>query len=256
MDGLRGLSRPALEALAEGLESGRIDLARPSILDLVPAESAARVTLDLRSVLTGGAANAAAVLRALASERTATEAAADNFELVWSGGGGPESRNTAVVVQQLFRQVRNSLVLSSYALQVDRLDLFAALAERMDADPAISARFFVNIERRYGDLRPDGELIREYVDLFRTRIWPGKRLPALYFDPRSLVLGERRACLHAKCLIVDGESALVTSANFTEAAHERNFEAGILIRDAHLARALESQFDRLVAERAVLPLSH
>ncbi|WP_309744892.1 hypothetical protein [Chamaesiphon sp. OTE_20_metabat_361] len=31
--------------------------------------------------------------------------------------------------------------------------------------------------------------------------------------------GRTRACLHAKCVVIDEEYLLVTSANFTEAAH-------------------------------------
>jgi phosphatidylserine/phosphatidylglycerophosphate/cardiolipin synthase-like enzyme len=40
--------------------------------------------------------------------------------------------------------------------------------------------------------------------------------------------------------------ALITSANFTEAAHERNIDAGTAITDSVLARALKAQFDSLV----------
>ena len=39
----------------------------------------------------------------------------------------------------------------------------------------------------------------------------------------------------------------VTSANFTEAAQERNIEAGVLVHDAGFARALRSQFEALVS---------
>jgi phosphatidylserine/phosphatidylglycerophosphate/cardiolipin synthase-like enzyme len=45
---------------------------------------------------------------------------------------------------------------------------------------------------------------------------------------------------------LDTARALITSANFTEAAHERNIEAGTLISDPLLVRALKAQFDTLV----------
>src|SRR2546425_10314898 len=110
MDGLRSLSRPAMETLADGFESGRIDLSRSSVSDLVPGGAVDRVVEELRALLAGGASGAAAALRALAAERTAAETAADRYEVVWSGGGGPEARNTAIVVQQLFRTVRRRLL--------------------------------------------------------------------------------------------------------------------------------------------------
>ena len=38
----------------------------------------------------------------------------------------------------------------------------------------------------------------------------------------------------------------MTSANFTEAAHERNIEAGVLLNDPVTAIALQMQFESLV----------
>ncbi len=51
--------------------------------------------------------------------------------------------------------------------------------------------------------------------------------------------------------VVDKERALVTSANFTQAAQERNIEAGVLIAEPSVANALQVQFETLV-EDAVL----
>jgi phosphatidylserine/phosphatidylglycerophosphate/cardiolipin synthase-like enzyme len=39
---------------------------------------------------------------------------------------------------------------------------------------------------------------------------------------------------------------LITSANFTRAAHERNIEAGILIHDNWAAKTVRIQFQNLV----------
>lgn len=52
--------------------------------------------------------------------------------------------------------------------------------------------------------------------------------------------------LHAKCVVVDGRRSFVTSANFTEAAQERNFELGLPVDDELLARSIESQFETLI----------
>jgi phosphatidylserine/phosphatidylglycerophosphate/cardiolipin synthase-like enzyme len=66
------------------------------------------------------------------------------------------------------------------------------------------------------------------------------------YDQRALSSSPGpRACLHAKCLIVDDERALVTSANFTEAAMDRNIEAGVMVEDAGFASRLRAQFDAL-----------
>jgi phosphatidylserine/phosphatidylglycerophosphate/cardiolipin synthase-like enzyme len=61
----------------------------------------------------------------------------------------------------------------------------------------------------------------------------------------------KKACLHAKCVVVDQEKVLVTSANFTEAAHERNIEAGIFVTDTAIAHAIINQFHTLT-KRGIL----
>ena len=83
-------------------------------------------------------------------------------------------------------------------------------------------------------------------------LWPGKRLPDAFYDLRSLATeGNTRAYLHAKCVIIDDDRALITSANFTEATHKPNIEAGTVITDSALARALRAQFDTLVDHAAL-----
>jgi phosphatidylserine/phosphatidylglycerophosphate/cardiolipin synthase-like enzyme len=106
------------------------------------------------------------------------------------------------------------------------------------------------------DARSNEELTREFAERFRQNEWPGERLPLVYFDPRSLQGGTGpRACLHAKCIVVDDERAFVTSANFTEAAQERNLEAGVLVELTVLARALRTQFESLVSSRSLVRLA-
>lgn len=57
--------------------------------------------------------------------------------------------------------------------------------------------------------------------------------------------------LHAKCVVTDGRWTLLTSANFTEAAQERNIEAGVLVDDPRLAARVTRQLDELVHRRAL-----
>lgn len=96
----------------------------------------------------------------------------------------------------------------------------------------------------------NSELLRRFADSFCSEDWPGRRFPQVFYDPRSLVPlgGSPKASLHAKCVVVDDERAFVTSANLTEAAQERNIEAGVLIRDPVFARSLRYQFEILVSK--------
>jgi phosphatidylserine/phosphatidylglycerophosphate/cardiolipin synthase-like enzyme len=70
----------------------------------------------------------------------------------------------------------------------------------------------------------------------------------LFFDPRSLAT-ERQKCaaLHAKCVVVDGADVFVSSANFTEAAQQRNIEVGLLLHSSAIANRLTRFFESLVA---------
>ena len=264
MSSLRRLGRPAMQGLASALEAGRVvPPYRPDQLrGQVPKGLAGAVVGDLQELASNGMApgHIATMLRLLAEERAAAQAIADRVELVWSGtevvAGG--SRDTAVVVQELFREARESVLIASYALDrgAKAEALFGALAARMDAEPALRVRLFVNVHRKHKDETAEAVLLREFADAFRGEIWPGKRLPEVFYDPRSLAVdGATRACLHAKCIVVDEERALITSANFTEAAHVRNIEAGVVVADGLMARALKAQFDTLVDHGALRRLA-
>lgn len=50
---------------------------------------------------------------------------------------------------------------------------------------------------------------------------------------------------HAKFVVVDERTALVTSANFSDAASKRNLECGLLTRDASVARGIKTHLDAL-----------
>jgi len=121
----------------------------------------------------------------------------------------------------------------------------------VDAHPDLVVQFFVNVPRPYQDPRIDSVILAEGAAAFRSS-WPGQRLPEVFYYPRSLSTGPGgRVSLHAKCIVVDDRWAFVTSANFTEAAQERNIEAGVLVEDTALSKALRAQFDALITAGAL-----
>jgi phosphatidylserine/phosphatidylglycerophosphate/cardiolipin synthase-like enzyme len=81
-------------------------------------------------------------------------------------------------------------------------------------------------------------------------------LPEIYYDPRSLAIdAPEQSALHAKCVVVDSENVFISSANFTEAAQQRNIEVGLSIRSQSLAEQLLQHFtllhERNLAMRAL-----
>jgi phosphatidylserine/phosphatidylglycerophosphate/cardiolipin synthase-like enzyme len=116
-------------------------------------------------------------------------------------------------------------------------------------------KMFLDVQRRPGDAASDRELLDRFARRFREQEWPGERLPQLYCDPRSLAAdAARRSSLHAKCVVIDRRTALVSSANFTEAAQERNIEVGVLIRWPAFAERIADHFESLAGRGMLLPL--
>lgn len=79
--------------------------------------------------------------------------------------------------------------------------------------------------------------------------------PSVYYDPRSLELDGPEGVLHAKAIGIDEQVALITSANLTEAAFDRNIEIGVLTRDQLLAASLARHFRVLIEYGRLAPLA-
>jgi phosphatidylserine/phosphatidylglycerophosphate/cardiolipin synthase-like enzyme len=64
----------------------------------------------------------------------------------------------------------------------------------------------------------------------------------------------KRASLHAKCVIVDRREALITSANFTDAARNRNIEVGLCLRQPDMVNRLAVYFEALIAKNVLMKI--
>lgn len=242
--------------VAQALRAGRLaaPFSRSTLAGLVPEDDVGPALLALRALASDGLSerHLAVMLELLAEERAARQDVADRVELVLSPPelDGVDARDTSVVVGDLFRRATRSVQIVSFAIDAGEKAraLFGGLAARMDAEPGLSVRLYLNIHRKHLDETPSAALTRAFVRHFRDQVWPGARLPELYYDPRSLALdGGKRAVLHAKGVVVDERWLLLTSANLTEAAQERNIEAGVLLDDPPTALRLKRQLDGLVA---------
>ncbi len=176
-------------------------------------------------------------------------------DLVWSGPTAPglHTRNTRQVYDELITTAERSIWLSTFAY-FDGQHAFKSLADRMTAIPGLQVRIMLNIQRRHGDDTPAEELMAQFAYRFWSKDWPGERKPAVYYDPRSLEPDGPEGVLHAKAIVADERTALVTSANLTEAAFDRNIEVGILTRDQLLAASLVRHFRILIDHGRLLSL--
>src|SRR5207302_1625526 len=109
----------------------------------------------------------ASILRILAAERAETQAVADRYELVWSGDEtASETRCTSVVVEQLFAEAQESILVASYV--IERTERAAAilgsLARRIDVEPSFRVQLFINIDRQFSDTRPAAEIVHDWME--------------------------------------------------------------------------------------------
>jgi phosphatidylserine/phosphatidylglycerophosphate/cardiolipin synthase-like enzyme len=176
-------------------------------------------------------------------------------DLVWSGPEVPglHARDTRRVYEELLGCAERSIWASTYAF-FDGPKAFEVLARRMDARPALRVTLLLNIQRKKGDTTASEQLVRKFADRFWKVGWPGSSHPRIFYDPRALDLEGPGGVLHAKAIVVDDEAVFVTSANLTEAALDRNIEAGLLVRDRALSASVSSHFQRLIDRGLLHPL--
>ena len=168
-------------------------------------------------------------------------------EVVVSGPDATGSaRDTGVVIRQLFGKARERVLAVGFAVHQGK-SVFKSLANRLDHDDSFEATLCIDVRRQHGNTSLNRDIVRRFAIEFVRDEWPGKRLPRVYYDPRSLEPSSHTASvLHAKCVVIDGREALVTSANFTEAAQERNIELGLHVDSHAIAGRIEEHFMSLI----------
>jgi phosphatidylserine/phosphatidylglycerophosphate/cardiolipin synthase-like enzyme len=187
---------------------------------------------------TEGPSIALALETALAARHLA---AAETIEVVITGPDSPAApvRLTFQVVQQLIASARQRVTIVSYAAYqipsiIGALDDAATRGVRID---------LILESPEYLDGGGGAEAYARY----RTFEWPSHRR-----DPPD-------AKLHAKAVIVDSRDVLLTSANLTNAAYDKNIELGVLCRGGTIAQRVQKHFDSLIAAgvlNRVQPNSH
>jgi phosphatidylserine/phosphatidylglycerophosphate/cardiolipin synthase-like enzyme len=251
---LQRISGAMLRNLAESLDSGRLlpPFTALSLQRYVPVSESAAVAQELALLSSDGVnvLRLGYILRMIADSRTASGELGDRVELVWSGPElpGAASRDTGVVVRELFSSAQASVLVAGFSISRGP-EIFRALADRMVALPDLSVRMFLNVARENGDPSSREGVVNSFYHSFKSKHWPWKKLPHVFYDPRALeTLPSRRASLHAKCIVVDGARCFVSSANFTQSGQARNIEVGVLIEDRNLAACVQDQFEALVTQ--------
>ncbi len=236
----------ALESLADSLADGLLSEAITLRgVEQAAGTDAAAVTTALRDLVSDGYSpqHLATVVAGIAAATARVPKPTSLFDLVLSGPDlpGVPTADTAAVMRTLISQAAREVILVGYAVH-DGRRIFEPLARRMAELPGLAVTICLDIQRAWNDPTPAADLVARFARDFRSKHWPWGTLPTLFYDPRSLETGDSRASLHAKCVIVDRSRALVTSANFTDAAQRKNVEVGVDIRYPPAATRLADYF--------------
>jgi phosphatidylserine/phosphatidylglycerophosphate/cardiolipin synthase-like enzyme len=204
--------------IASSLE---IDGSRTKAADKMPDEASKKLLDECFDTL--GAPTLAAVLRGFAA---AAHASGTDIRAVWSGptfvGDGD---HTTAAVAHLIDEAIDDVFASTYSASSSSLyvkALWRAIAR--------GVKTTVLVEPTLNDGKTAARLQKQ---LFGARF--------LGFRP-----GPDGGVQHSKVVIIDSHVALITSANLSEAAHERNLEAGVIIRDADFASSLRQRYAALL----------
>jgi len=151
-----------------------------------------------------------------------------------------------VVIRELLRGASHDLLVIGYWIAArddgDGIieEIIVLLKEAVHREVRVTV---ILDERQRADAR-DNRLI--LVDA-----WPqGAPLPAIL--TWKLPANDQYLKLHAKVLVADGGDALVTSANLTSYAMDRNIEMGVRVKGPP-AKAISDHFRRLITSGVLTP---
>jgi phosphatidylserine/phosphatidylglycerophosphate/cardiolipin synthase-like enzyme len=181
-------------------------------------------------------------LDAAAQTAHAVRRALGRTSVVWTGPTvrALPVRPTRQVVQQLIARSRQSLTIVTYA-SYGVQDLVAALNEAR-LERGVTVRLILETEEDSGGrLRGDAAsalgVLARAVPVY---CWPlANRATA-------------GAAMHVKALIMDSSAILVSSANLTSAAMDRNMELGLLVEGGHVAETVERHLDELIDAQQIV----
>ena len=255
MSALAQLQRSDLLSLAAAVRTGRISppFSPNALSRIIGGATSIEVSLALQRLFEAGCSVTALALwmEILGAASSMRPRVADLATLVMTGPiqTAAVHRDTRVVVADLFRRAESSVVIAGYAIHQGR-QIFSDLAARMQDLAALNVRLYLNLTPKPGDTRDDSERISKSASEFVERHWPSNhRLPEIYYDRRGLRPNpEQPVSFHAKCIIRDRKELFISSANFTEAAQNRNIEMGVLLVSPALADQAFNFFADLVRE--------
>lgn len=155
-------------------------------------------------------------------------------EPVWTAPNVPGlGGRTTLAVADLINRATVTVYAATYSAGAGS-DYVQALAHAIDRGVAVTVIVDRGMQEKNGGVLPKA--------LAGARVWA--------YAPEAV--GEYAPLQHAKLVVVDRTAALVTSANFSNAAAKLNLECGLLSHDADVAENLVHQMETLHGHGALV----
>ncbi len=160
--------------------------------------------------------------------------------LVWTG---PQTeyisiRHTESVLTELIYSARNQLFMVSF-VAYNAPAIIGALRNALER--GVRVRMLLELSKNQGGRQVDHDSLGLMKrDLPEIQLFQWKQ-------------EDSKGVVHAKCAVADGERLFVTSANISEAALERNMEAGMLVAGGDAPKQMMCHLQALVDTRVIVP---
>jgi hypothetical protein len=241
-----GLGRRHLLDLAGLLDPTRPTLPSSGQLQRalsLPTASAARLARSVDQVVHFPGVTVRDVqtaLMTLARTRSAANAQTDPVEIACTAPTrmGVSLRTTYATALEMVKEAQSEILLVGYVFTEGARALLEEVA-RASRDRRIRVTVI-------------GNRMEEHLPALRS-VWPGGcPEPRVFSCPPNL--RDEMSALHAKVLICDNSTALITSANFSHHGLHENIEIGVKVVSPSVARLAEF-FNSLIVAGHVLPVS-
>jgi phosphatidylserine/phosphatidylglycerophosphate/cardiolipin synthase-like enzyme len=209
------LTATEAERLAVQIETGQHTIAALGEIAVARRETIKRL-LAAAGLGHTDPARTVSVLRAITGAKTVLRAIIP----VWTMPGN--EANTGHLTgefHRITRAARRSVTAATYNFE-DSSQMWTALKEASE-QPGVVVTVYVDADKAHAH--------NVKAQLPRATVYRSAEMPT-----------GKRVVSHAKFIVVDHELLLITSANFSYSAENRNVEFGILVRDGALAESVEA----------------
>lgn len=147
------------------------------------------------------------------------------------------ARRTEDVVGHLIMKACRSITITGYSIS----DYFDGMLDSMiqKSTTGVYVNLYVN------------DVAKHWEQLQRAKSYRGQYLRLYEYNRAE---ADRMAALHAKMIVVDGVSSLISSANLSYHGMQGNIEMGILIQSADKAGTIEGLLKELRRMKVFLPV--